>query len=47
MEGQSVPGSLQSIAHWRAKNNGNGLKNTFSSFLWPLTQPWQPSRSLM
>jgi hypothetical protein len=38
MEGQRVPGSLQSIAHWRAKYNGNGLKITILVFLWPLTQ---------
>jgi hypothetical protein len=26
MEGQRVPGSLQSIAEWQAKYNGNGRK---------------------
>lgn len=28
MEGQRVPGSLQSITDWRAKHNGNGRKIT-------------------
>ena len=47
MEGQRVPGSLQSIDDWRAKYNRNGLKITILGFLWASDPAVGLSRSVM